>query len=268
MLSPRDALASACLGCELLAIGGHDGSNYIASCEVYSASTPGHGRFPRWTWIPSLSASRAFHAATTARGRVLVFGGQGSRTGKPGGYGDAPVREAMVLSSCEVMDEQLQGWSSAPELPSPRTMMAGASTIDRHFCIGGRTGKFDQSPALDSVLALDLRMKSWMQLPSLREKKYGAAAASWNGRVYVFGGHDLAKPLSTVEVVFDERRNAWSECEPMKHERVFSQVRARVDDSRLTGAGCAHGRLRLRHLRLRQGGGGSPGEDKPSVVIT
>ena len=207
MLSPRDALASACLGCELIAIGGHDGSNYIASCEVYSASTPGHGRFPRWTWIPSLSASRAFHAATTARGRVLVFGGQGSRTGKPGGYGDAPVREAMVLSSCEVMDEQLQGWSSAPELPSPRTMMAGASTIDRHFCIGGRTGKFDQSPALDSVLALDLRMKSWMQLPSLREKKYGAAAASWNGRVYVFGGHDLAKPLSTVEVV----RGGWEE---------------------------------------------------------
>eukprot|EP00960_Hanusia_phi_P043032 755833-Hanusia_phi.AAC.1 len=201
MLSPRDALASACLGPELLAIGGHDGANYIASCEVYSASTPGHGRFPQWTWLPSLSASRAFHAATTVRGRVLVFAGQGSRTGTPGGYGEAPVREAMVLSSSEVMDEEMSSWSLGPELPSPRTMVAGASGIDRHFCIGGRGGRFDQSPALDSVLALDVRMKSWMQLPSLSEQRYGAAACSWNQRVYVFGGHDMQKPLSTVEVL-------------------------------------------------------------------
>jgi len=45
MLSPRDALASAVVDHDVLALGGHDGSNYLASCEIYTASTPGKGRF-------------------------------------------------------------------------------------------------------------------------------------------------------------------------------------------------------------------------------
>ena len=72
MLSPRDALTSAVVEHDLLAIGGHDGSNYLASCEIYTASTPGAGRFTAWTLLPAMGTTRAFHATAAIRRKVFA----------------------------------------------------------------------------------------------------------------------------------------------------------------------------------------------------
>ena len=77
MLSQRDALASVVVDHEVLVLGGHDGSNYLASCEIYTASTPGSGRFTSWTLLPAMGTTRAFHAAGAIRKKVFAFGGQG-----------------------------------------------------------------------------------------------------------------------------------------------------------------------------------------------
>jgi hypothetical protein len=80
MISPRDGLASLFSEGNILAFGGHDGTNYLASCEIYSASTPGAGRFKKWTLLPGMSTSRAMHAAAHIddgyASRMFVFGGQ------------------------------------------------------------------------------------------------------------------------------------------------------------------------------------------------
>jgi hypothetical protein len=80
MLSPRDGLASAFAEGNLIAIGGHDGTNYLASSEILSTSSPGAGRFKEWTALPGLGYSRAMHAASCIdngyRARVFAFGGQ------------------------------------------------------------------------------------------------------------------------------------------------------------------------------------------------
>eukprot|EP00282_Hemiselmis_andersenii_P046210 CAMPEP_0172078834 /NCGR_PEP_ID=MMETSP1043-20130122/17842_1 /TAXON_ID=464988 /ORGANISM="Hemiselmis andersenii, Strain CCMP441" /LENGTH=112 /DNA_ID=CAMNT_0012739959 /DNA_START=274 /DNA_END=608 /DNA_ORIENTATION=+ len=92
MLTGRDGNTSAFLEGELLTMGGHDGSNYLASCEIYTASTPGQGRYPVWTETGAMMSTRAFHGAASIRRSAYVFGGQGSITGPPGPYGSAVGR--------------------------------------------------------------------------------------------------------------------------------------------------------------------------------
>lgn len=85
MLSPRDGLASVYADGNLVAIGGHDGTNYLASSEILSACSPYTGRFKEWTDLPGMSTSRAMHAATCidygTTTRIFAFGGQVHKMG-------------------------------------------------------------------------------------------------------------------------------------------------------------------------------------------
>ena len=224
MLSPRDALASVTVEHDVLALGGHDGSNYLASCEIYTASTPGTGRFPGWTLLPAMETTRAFHGAGAIRRKVFAFGGQGSKSGPAGAYGTGSLAErartASVTSSLEILDLEGGIWVEGPALPSARTMVAGACSGERVFCVGGREGKFEEGDVLASALAYDPRTPTWEELPPLRHRRYGAGAVAMGGCVYVFGGKDEEVPLATVEV-FDEVGGAWRESEAMVHERAF-----------------------------------------------
>ena len=80
MLSPRDGHASVCTEGNLIAMGGYDGTNYLASVEIYSASSPGAGRYREWTALPGMSTTRAMHAAANIdngySSRIFAFGGQ------------------------------------------------------------------------------------------------------------------------------------------------------------------------------------------------
>jgi hypothetical protein len=89
LITARDAMTTAFIEGELLAMGGHDGANYLASCEIYSASSPGNGKYKCWTAIGALEGSRAFHASASLGRTAFCFGGQGSKTGPPGEYGKA-----------------------------------------------------------------------------------------------------------------------------------------------------------------------------------
>jgi hypothetical protein len=224
MQSPRDALASAVVEHEVLALGGHDGSNYLASCEIYTASTPGAGRFTSWTLLPAMGTTRAFHGAGAIRRKVYAFGGQGSQSGPPGAYGaGGPPRSASVISSLEVLDLEGGIWTDGPALPSQRTMVAGVGSGQRVFCFGGRAGKFEEGEVLSSALALDPRTRRWEELPAMSVKRYGAGAMALDNSIYVVGGKDGTVPLSLVEV-FDQVKGAWRESPSMAHERAFPCV--------------------------------------------
>jgi len=191
MLSPRDALTSAVVEHDIIAIGGHDGSNYLASCEIYTASTPGAGRFTSWTLLPAMGTTRAFHGTGAIRRKVFAFGGQGSQSGPPGAYGaGGPPRSASVISSLEVLDLEGGRWTEGPSLPSARTMCAGVGSGQRVFCFGGREGKFEEGDVLSSSLAYDPRTSRWDELPPMSAKRYGAAAVTMGSSIYVVGGKD------------------------------------------------------------------------------
>ncbi|KAJ1480761.1 hypothetical protein T484DRAFT_1955991 [Baffinella frigidus] len=219
MLSPRDGMASVFVDGDVLALGGTDGSNYLASCEAYSPSSP---RFPVWTNLAAMGTSRAFHAAAAERDKVYVLGGQGSQTGPVGAYGDphAKSRQAQALATCEVLDLERGEWCVIGDMPSVRTMHAGATAAGRVLAIGGREGKFEQGQALSSVVALDPRDGKWREVAPMAEQRFGCAATTCDGVVYVFGGKGTAFPLATAEI-YDPRADKWESIEPMRNERVF-----------------------------------------------
>ena len=224
MLSPRDALSSVVVEHDIVALGGHDGSNYLASCEIYTASTPGSGRFTAWTLLPAMGTTRAFHASCAIGRKIFAYGGQGSQSGPPGAYGaGGPPRSASVLSSLEVLDLEGGVWTEGPPLPSKRTMVAGVSSGNRVFCFGGREGKFEEGDVLSSAIAFDPRTPRWEDLPPMSVKRYGSAAVSIDNSIYVVGGKDSEVPLSLVEV-YDEVKGAWRESSSMANERAFPCV--------------------------------------------
>jgi hypothetical protein len=221
MLSPRDALTSVVVEHDVLALGGHDGSNYLASCEIYTASTPGKGRFTSWTLLPAMATTRAFHGSGAIRRKVFAFGGQGSKSGPPGAYGaGGPARSASVIASLEMLDLEGGLWVEGAALPTARTMVAGVSNGQRLFCFGGREGKFDEGAVLASALAHDPRTRAWEHLPDLPAACYGAAAVAIDSCIYLFGGKTETVPLATVSV-YDEVKGGWRPSPPMTHERAF-----------------------------------------------
>lgn len=157
-------------------MGGHDGSNYLASCEIFSASMPRDGRYTQWTEIGALEGSRAFHGSAAVRRTAYCFGGQGSKTGPPGEYGKAVARTASIMSTVEQMDIDEGVWRAAPSLPSARTMLSGAEMRGRIYSIGGREGKFDVGEVLSSVCAWDPRdPEGWKDVAPMSQKRCG-----WN----------------------------------------------------------------------------------------
>ena len=190
MLSPRDALAAVTVEHDVLALGGHDGSNYLASCEIYTASTPGTGRFPGWTLLPAMETTRAFHGAGAIRRKVFAFGGQGSKSGPAGAYGTGSLAErartASVTSSLEILDLEGGIWVE-DALPTARTMVTGRAAASACFAsVGARAS----SRRAMCCLSAGLRPPhaQWEELPPLRHRRYGAGAVAMGGCVYGAAG--------------------------------------------------------------------------------
>ncbi|MFP2927716.1 Kelch repeat-containing protein, partial [Pyxidicoccus sp. 3LG] len=109
----------------VLAVGGHDGSRTLASCEVFEPATGA------WHVTGSLHTPRRNHAAVTLTdGRVLAVGGS---------HGTAMG----ALASAEVYDPATGAWTEAPAmlearndpaavlLPDGRVLVAGGTDVDR-----------------------------------------------------------------------------------------------------------------------------------------
>lgn len=79
-------------------------------------------------------------------------------------------------------------------------------------------GKNDDAPALITAERLCIATGEWQALPGMLKPRYGCAAASLRGHLYVFGGNDGRQTLDSVER-FDVAANAWERLPPMLEER-------------------------------------------------
>ncbi|CAJ1388774.1 unnamed protein product, partial [Effrenium voratum] len=70
-------------------------------------------------------------------------------------------------------------------------------------------GKNDSSPALATVECFSPLHGEWRAVPPMTVKRYGCAAATVNGQLYVVGGHDGQKTVASAER-FDPSLNRWT----------------------------------------------------------
>ena len=101
-------------------------------------------------------------------------------------------------------------WESRAQLPVARTEVSAAAAGGRLVVAGGFLAEGTTSPRVD---AYDPVSDSWTRLPDLPRGVNHAAAASYQGRVYVLGGYPGGRPpLRSAWVLRDGR---WHALPPM-----------------------------------------------------
>jgi N-acetylneuraminic acid mutarotase len=113
----------------------------------------------------------------------------------------------------EVYDPVTDKWATAAPLPRPLDHTAAAASFDgKLYVVGG--GYLDRDNLSDRLFIYNPDSNSWTggaNLPSAR----GAMTANFiNGILYVLGGVDIQKTLSSL-LAYNTSSNTWSEKSPM-----------------------------------------------------
>lgn len=98
-------------------------------------------------------------------------------------------------------------WQYKSAMPTARQGMAAAALNDTIYIMGG--AQFGHN-ALNVVEAYVANQDTWLiNIAPLTYPRTAAAAASFEGKIYIFGGRDHSQLVSQVEV-YDPTTNQWS----------------------------------------------------------
>lgn len=176
---------------ELITLGGHDGTDYLSSVELYDTTEQS------WKTLPPMRHGKQLlprHgcAVTSVQGDVYAIGGFDGQT------------SLAIVQKC-VKDSRV--WRSQPSLRTKRTGCCAVAIGRKLFVLGG----YDGQRALPTCEMLDLDgMNKWMALPPMSSARNRCAAAVIHdgAAIVVVGGNDGQEALASVEV-FDVATSVW-----------------------------------------------------------
>lgn len=117
-------------------------------------------------------------------------------------------------------------WQSGPQLPAPRTEVAGAAVRGEIYIVGGYNADGSSSRRVD---VYSPATRNWRRGPDLPVAVNHAMAAAYRGRLFVVGGYSGAGPTRRSTFVLANRR--WQSLAPLPAPRAAA------------GAAIARGRL-------------------------
>ena len=108
-------------------------------------------------------------------------------------------------------------WTVGKSMPTSRTEIAVTILEDKIYVIGG----FDNlGNVLDTVEVYDITADMWKTIEPLPQPLHHAAAATFNGSLYVIGGYTNNNWLPSSKLfIYDPKNNAWAEGSPMPTAR-------------------------------------------------
>ncbi len=170
----------------VIAIGGHDSSAPLASCEFYVPTSN------QWIAAPALSTARGAASVTVLDdSSVLVAGGQGA-TG--------------VLASVELAPWGfiLSPWRATGTMQTARAEHVAVRLSDGRVLVAGGT---DGTRALRSCEVFDPNSETWSTTGSLGHARVGASMSMLrDGRVIIAGGAS-----SSVAEIYEPKTGTWSD---------------------------------------------------------
>lgn len=202
----------------------------------------------RWSALPAMPQARGRMAAVWHEGKIYVIGGD-SNAGVVGamdvydsargewsalGYKPTPasniaaavldqkiwvpggfLEQGQFSSTLEVYDLETGEWREGPALPAPLCAYALAAYDGDLYLFGGA----NDGGYLNSVYRLDLERDAWDALTPMPTRRAFAAAAVVGERIYVLGGYDGERELTTCEAYAPaaEARGdpPWEGCPPL-----------------------------------------------------
>ena len=170
--------ASACdVGGAVYVVGGQtsSGGQIVATSEI-DIWDPVNG-----VLTPKQSAKmpRFDHQTVVLNGKIYIIGGNG---------GSSILNDCKVLKSVEVYDPQSNTVDTVAPLTMARNALAAVAVNGRIYAIGGQGPTIDIDTALASVEIYDPVANIWSAGQPMPNGRYGCAAASLNGNIYVAGG--------------------------------------------------------------------------------
>lgn len=141
-----------------------------------------------------------------------------------------------VLSAVEWYDPVLDRWSPGPSMTTERCTPACASSNGSLFAIGGNDSR---NTHLSSVERLDARVSAirsidvalnnslpfrlqegaWTLVAPMSMARSWSASIALNNRLFVMGGGNGLRQVSSTCEVFEPRANRWQSFAPMPVER-------------------------------------------------
>jgi len=110
-----------------------------------------------------------------------------------------------------------QSWSEGADMPTPRSEITASNIGDDIYVMGG----YDKSGnTLDVVEVYNVKNNSWKSIAPLPRVLHHAAAASYDGKIYVVGGFIATEWIPTNQLfIYDPIKNQWTEGNPMPTPR-------------------------------------------------
>ncbi|MBI4474735.1 MAG: hypothetical protein HY646_18835 [Acidobacteria bacterium] len=154
-----------------------------------------------WAAIPPIPTPRQEVGVAAVEGRIYVIGG----------FTENRIGSTVV----EIFDTRSGQWLTGPALPIPIHHPNVAAIGPKVYVAGGYSepGSF----AVADTFELDTDAMAWTRKANLPSARGAGAAASHNGRLYVFGGENQASV--TDAAVFDPATNIWTELSPLPTAR-------------------------------------------------
>ena len=146
-----------------------------------------------------------------------------------GPYGSTHTIEARVVGTDTLVNVNATGtgsaWTRPADLPGFRFMIGTAEAGGKVFAAGGYGMAGGYPPELARLEAYDPATDTWTLRASMPTARYGVAAATINGLVYVVGGfqEESLLMLGTLEV-YDPVTDTWTTKAPMPTPRRMLAV--------------------------------------------
>jgi DNA-binding CsgD family transcriptional regulator len=166
-----------------------------------SASLPDNQQ--RWKKYAPLPVARRNLAVTALDKQIYAIGGESANG---------------VVGLVDRYDPETDQWESLPEKPIPVTEVGAAVVGGKIYVPGGKTASGTISNQLEIFDPSQMRWGTGATLP-LGISSY--ALASFEGKLYLFGGWDGTQYLNRV-FIYHPSENRWEEATPMPTPRGFA----------------------------------------------
>lgn len=198
MPTPRIWLGLCYLGDRLAALGGYDGTNYLAATELFNPATHGGGQWTRVRDMPC--GGRAQLGVGSLDGVLYAAGG---------------FCAPNYLNVVEAYDPRSDQWWGVAPMLKPRRDLGMAACGGMLVACGGYDGK----QSLCDVEGYDPRTRGWRALAPMRHARQLLGVSAVGCTLYAVGGFDGRAAVPVVEE-YDARRDAWREVQPMAEPRL------------------------------------------------
>lgn len=181
-----------------------------------------------WDTIPHMPTPRAEMSVVSFDDKIYAIGGR------------LPGQNPIVISNAnEMYDPLTETWTVLSPMPSGRRHSSAAVIDSLIYVVGGRVTIAGATLNVNALEAYSPASDTWYILESLPENKGAISVATYNRKLYVFGGEKINYPQRLYDAVdeYDPATDTWRTINVMNTPRHGTNAVTIADTIFVIGGG-------------------------------